>query len=437
MDVVVVGAGPTGIVTALLLARSGHPVTVIDSDPGPDESGAWQRSGVYQFHQPHLLRAPAVTHLQQQLPDVFDNLLHAGAETASLPAQPGVIAGLRSRRPTFERVLRAAMLGQHGVTHVSDRVVGIELDGDTVTGVRLHERLIQADLVVDTTGRSGLTTALRNVVEDSTCGFSYVSRAYRLLDGAERGPLNAPPGFAIFRDGYFSIVFVQDNRWFQVLVVRATTDKDLAHLRHEAVWDAVIPTIPAMAAWLDPARCTTMGQPSAGNAGRNSYRHQAHAVTGLLAVGDAVCTTNPMGARGISLGIAGAVALAGILAEHPRQRWAHELDQWCTRQVRPWFDDQVEIDAAMLRRWAGEPLNPSGPLPADLIAATAEADPQIMQAVCQYNLMSTTSAVLDSVRERAREILTSGWRPIIPDSPTHDDLVQRVRVAARAALVSA
>jgi flavin-dependent dehydrogenase len=180
-----------------------------------------------------------------------------------------------------------------------------------------------------------------------------------------------------------------------------------------------------------------MGPPSAGNAGRNTYRRQPRDVTGLLAVGDAVCTTNPMGARGISLGIAGAAALADIIAENPRQRWAHELDDWCASQVRPWFDDQVISDRAMLRRWAGEPADLSGRLPVDLVAATGEADPQIIQAVGPYNLMATTSAGLDRIRERAREILTSGWRPTIPDSPTRADLVKRVCDAAGAALVSA
>ena len=36
MRSVIVGAGPTGLYTAIALARRGHQVTVIDRDPGPD-----------------------------------------------------------------------------------------------------------------------------------------------------------------------------------------------------------------------------------------------------------------------------------------------------------------------------------------------------------------------------------------------------------------
>ncbi|MFX0579429.1 FAD-dependent oxidoreductase [Nocardia nepalensis] len=432
MDVAIIGAGPTGITAALLLARRGHSVSVIDSDPGPDESGEWARPGVYQFRQPHLMRAPTVTQLQRLLPDVLAQLLDAGAQTVCRRGEPGYVIGMRVRRMTFDRALHAALSAEPGVRHITARALGVEIDGITVHGVRLLDRVLPADLVIDATGRSGLTTALREPAGDSSCGFSYVSRTYRLHDGADPGPINVPPGFAVFQDGYFCIVFVQEKGWFQVQLVRATTDNDLAELRHEAVWDAVIPEIPSVAEWIDPARSRATGLPSAGNSGRNTYRHQATAVTGLLAIGDAVCTTNPMGARGISLGISTAAALADITTELDRHRWAPELEQWCESNVRPWFDDQVESDAAMLRRWAGEPIDLTGRLPVDLVAATAQADPLIMQVVGPYNLMATTSAPLDSVRERARAVFAGGWRQTIPDSPTHSELVQYVRAAGPA-----
>ena len=40
------------------------------------------------------------------MPEVWAGLLAAGAAPAVLPGQPGVPAGLRCRRVTFERVLR-------------------------------------------------------------------------------------------------------------------------------------------------------------------------------------------------------------------------------------------------------------------------------------------------------------------------------------------
>ena len=71
MRVVVVGAGPTGLFTAMALARRGHGVTVVDRDPGPQPDGSWSRRGVMQFHHPHAFRAQVVEALQAELPEVW------------------------------------------------------------------------------------------------------------------------------------------------------------------------------------------------------------------------------------------------------------------------------------------------------------------------------------------------------------------------------
>src|SRR5262249_8752276 len=58
-DVLIIGAGICGLGTALLLARDGHDVLVIerDADPVPNSPqeawDAWDRKGVAQFRQPH------------------------------------------------------------------------------------------------------------------------------------------------------------------------------------------------------------------------------------------------------------------------------------------------------------------------------------------------------------------------------------------------
>ena len=104
MRAVIVGAGPTGLYTAIALARRGHQVTVIDRDPGPDGGQWWDRKGVMQFHHPHHFRQQVADALLAEMPEVWQGLLAAGAEPATLPGQPGVPAGLHCRRLTFERV---------------------------------------------------------------------------------------------------------------------------------------------------------------------------------------------------------------------------------------------------------------------------------------------------------------------------------------------
>ena len=59
MSVLIIGAGICGLGTALLLARDGHDVTVLerDADPVPDSLqdawDGWPRKGIAQFRQPH------------------------------------------------------------------------------------------------------------------------------------------------------------------------------------------------------------------------------------------------------------------------------------------------------------------------------------------------------------------------------------------------
>lgn len=60
-EVIVVGGGICGLGLAILLARDGHEVTVLerDADPPPESAAsawdAWTRKGIAQFHQPHNL----------------------------------------------------------------------------------------------------------------------------------------------------------------------------------------------------------------------------------------------------------------------------------------------------------------------------------------------------------------------------------------------
>ena len=74
-----------------------------------------------QFHHPHAFRAQVVEALQAELPEVWCDLLAAGAQPITAPAGPNgtgapeQVMGIRCRRLTFERVLRAAAEREPGV----------------------------------------------------------------------------------------------------------------------------------------------------------------------------------------------------------------------------------------------------------------------------------------------------------------------------------
>ena len=67
--------------------------------------------------------------------------------------------------------------------------------------------------------------------------------------------------------------------------------------------------------------------------------------------------------------------LIGLLAEHGSDFAACSLafECWCTDNIKPWFDDHVHWDTDLIRRWSGQDVDLTRPLPSDLIATTIAA----------------------------------------------------------------
>ena len=238
MRVAIIGSGPTGLFLGAALARRGHDVVAVDRDPGPEQDGSWPRRGVMQFHHAHGVRPQVGEALLAEIPEAYDAWEAAGAEPIvfRLPDGTGVRGGMRSRRETLERALRATVSGEPGLElrqgHVDEvlvrdgRAVGLRVDGDEVP----------ADLVVDASGRAGrVTRDLRPepAVYGDT-GVAYVDRQYRLLPGAEPGPMSNPLAWQADLEGYQVIVFLHEGGIFSVLIVRPVEVTELVGLRHDS-----------------------------------------------------------------------------------------------------------------------------------------------------------------------------------------------------------
>jgi 2-polyprenyl-6-methoxyphenol hydroxylase-like FAD-dependent oxidoreductase len=177
-ELLVVGGGVTGLSAAVLLARDGHKVTVLERDPAPQPSperawSGWERRGVTQFRLPHLFLARFTEILTAEAPDVLAALEDAGAFRSNriLQLPESVTGGPRpgderfdqvtGRRPLVEAVLAAVAGAERGVVvRRGVAVRGLATD-DASRGEHPRVRgvvtdageTIEADLLIDASGR--------------------------------------------------------------------------------------------------------------------------------------------------------------------------------------------------------------------------------------------------------------------------------------------
>jgi 2-polyprenyl-6-methoxyphenol hydroxylase-like FAD-dependent oxidoreductase len=381
LKIAIAGGGAAGLFASLLLARSGHEVVVLEADgldPAPDvESAAAAafRPGAPQIPQPHIVMARCRELLRQRLPDVYAALLAAGVAEAPLATQmPPSLADkaarhgderltmLMTRRSTVDWVLRRMAQAEPRVTLLDRcRVTGLVASPGQpphVTGVNTDHGDVMADVVADATGRrSPIDRWLREIgakpaaTWQAECGVAYYSRHYRLRPGLKL------PGPALLRtvvglDEFTVGIWPADNDAMQLAVAPLAADHRFRTLKNPEAFTAVLRTVPFYAAWLDVLAPITGVFPMGGlnNTLRRLVREGSPVVTGLHAIGDVVCTTNPTLGRGLSLALGGAADLHDIIERFGADPAAQAvaLDELVGQHVAPFYEDQASIDYARL-----------------------------------------------------------------------------------------
>jgi 2-polyprenyl-6-methoxyphenol hydroxylase-like FAD-dependent oxidoreductase len=175
---VVIGAGIAGLTTARVLSDHFEHVTIVERDhtPGLDEF----RSGVPQNKQPHALMKRGLLELEQLFPGFSKEWEANGAVPVDFGHdvewnafgrwrphyEPGLVS-LSGSRPLLEGTVRSRLAGNAKISFMDEtEVIGLTANQDCTqaTGIRVrsrggqkHEEVIEADLVVDASGRSAHT----------------------------------------------------------------------------------------------------------------------------------------------------------------------------------------------------------------------------------------------------------------------------------------
>ncbi|MFD4293886.1 FAD-dependent oxidoreductase [Rhodococcus sp. NPDC058532] len=399
---VVLGGSMAGLLAARVLADAYAQVVVVERDELPDTAG--QRRGVPQGHHIHSLMARGQQVFEELFPGFAADLVAGGAPMLDQLAEARLyfgghrfaqaasgIAVISVSRPCIEGYVRERVRALPGVVLDDHRdVLGLAAsrDGGRVTGARVSRRVdgsgdvtLDADLVVDATGRgSRLPRWLealgypRPAEDRVTTDITYATGVVRLRAGAlgAQRAVIVPPGGGCTRGG--ALAAIEGGRHILTLVgmlgevpptdanafVEYTRSLPIPDI-HDAVRDAEL---------LDPP--VAMRFPASI---RHRYERLPRFPAGLLAVGDVLCSFNPVYGQGMSVAALEARTLREHLASEPDPR---KVLRGMAKIVDPPWDIAAGADLAF-------PAVP-GPRPlrvrmantyVPLVQAAAARDPEV------------------------------------------------------------
>lgn len=418
-DVIVLGGGPAGLASAILLADQGLDAVVLDRDESPpsDPEAAWEswkRRSVGQF--------------RLVLPAACWPGAHRGAPAGRLrrtaggrrpTVQPRCGSGPPSadavdkdldlsrfetlttcRRPLIDFAYAAAAGKTPGIDvrngcAATALVTGTEVITGVphVTGVHTESgETIHARVVVDAAGRRSPLSSMIEAVGGRRppehaveAGFVYNTQYYR---GSE---LPEPRDDLLCAIGSMSVLTIPgDDGWWAVTLYHSPKDKQMRKVRNPKTFDRVLQALSNHAHWGDgEPQGDIFSMAATANTTRELVVDGTPSATGIVPLGDAWGFTNPSIGRGITLELMHVVEIAPAIAEHIDDA-RHLASEWERRTGdRParWQASTVDFDRLRapqvdaFMQGLDDPVDPSDPSVTGprAFASAAHYDHQVLE----------------------------------------------------------
>lgn len=424
---VVVGASMGGLLAARVLADVYRDVVIVERDVLP--TSPENRRGVPQGRQPHVLLARAAEILEELFPGILAELVDAGApvwddgdlsklflrfaghqmvNTEAIP-EPARLVNYYPSRAMVECAVRKRLLADHPRVSILQARDLVEYtatsQADAVTGVRIANRadgtvsMLPADLVIDASGRASRTPVLleqlgyRRPREDElTVQITYASQVVHLPDAALRENLVGIMPDAAHSNGFF--MFRAENDTWRIgvgAIAGNEPPKDRDGIL--AIADDIAPKRIAAAARVSEPVAEVAHYRVPSNRWRR-YDTLSAWPDGLVVLGDAVCSFNPIYGQGMTVAAIESIILRDCLHQGDDDL-APRFFRSSARKVKVAWQTAVGSDLALPQIQGPRPLAiRASNAYIDWVLTAAEVDPAVAQQFLRVTGMLDSPATL-------------------------------------------